>query len=125
MDDHSKDYFRNGKKIIEFSIDGDDRVFQIADRHSYTFGKTKLTIPTPNITGIFLNAAEKETAQARSIYKSDIQPILNLKEDIELSDLTKCAIFCLYRAYSDCRYYIVHRYREPGKYTYTARLPLP
>lgn len=93
MDDLNKDYFRKGKKIIEFSIDGDDRLYQIADRHSYIFGKTKLTIPTPNIAGIFLNAAEKETTLARRIYKIHIQPILNLKENIEVSDLQSAQLF--------------------------------
>ncbi|HEY9560674.1 MAG TPA: hypothetical protein VIR29_07810 [Anseongella sp.] len=87
MDDFNKDYYRKGRKIIEFSIMGDDRVYQIADRHSYKFGKTKLTIPTPNIAGIFLNAAEKETTLAEGIFKKSIQPLFNLKEDIKLDEI--------------------------------------
>lgn len=93
MDDLNKDYFRKRKKTIEFSIDGDDRIYQIEDRHSYTFGKTKLTIPTPNIAGIILNAAEKQTALARNIYTKNIQPILKLQEDVTLTDIQSAQLF--------------------------------
>jgi hypothetical protein len=93
MNDLSTDYFRKGKKAIQFSIDGDNRVYQILDRHSYTFGKTKLTISTPNIAGIFINAAEKQKATAQSIYNIYIQPLLQLKEDVALSDIQSAQLF--------------------------------
>jgi hypothetical protein len=93
MDELNKDDFRKRKKTIQFSIDGDERVYQIADRHSYSFGRTKLTIPTPNIAGIFLNAAEKQTALAWNIYTKNIQPIFKLNEDITLREIQSAQLF--------------------------------
>ncbi len=76
MDKFSKDTYKRTKKIIQFSIDKDDKVYVINHRQSYKFGKTELVVPTPNIAGIFLNLSEKEAALARNIYAKTLQPIL-------------------------------------------------
>lgn len=93
MDEINIDFLKRRKKIIEFSVDGDDRVYQITDLHAYKFGNTTITIPTPDIANIFLNSAEKSTILAKDIYKKSIQSILKLKEEVSLDDIQSAQLF--------------------------------
>ncbi|GAA4086952.1 hypothetical protein [Mucilaginibacter panaciglaebae] len=86
MDKFSKDIYKRTKKIIQFSIDKNDKVYVINHRQSYKFGKTELVVPTPNIAGIFLDLSEKEAALAKNIYTETFQPILKKSGITELDE---------------------------------------
>lgn len=73
-------------KPIVYEVKNTNEDITLQEIMSFKVGKSTLKFATPNSTAIFINIAEKELKEARSIYNQLIEPKRKIRGSFRLSD---------------------------------------